>query len=749
MKARAIAFTRVVLVLLVVIGSSLRAFAADAAEPPTSYTLTAWTTEKGLPPGDVLAMTQDLDGYLWIGTTGGLVRFDGFQFASWGAHGEPALPAKSVPALIGSHDGSLWIGFGNAGGVSRFRDGRLVNYSERDGLPRGAIAALVEDRHGTIWAGGSGGLSRFVDDRWELVGPAAGLPGDDVFSLYEDRNGTLWVGAAGGVYRGQSSEFELIDDTSKYAWGLAEDDAGAMWVTDLHRIVKKVKALDAPHLPAAVRVPSAGWRLLHDRHGSLWVASWGSGLLRIRNHGAAQSVVERFSYENKIAGSPRSLFEDQDGNIWVGMRGGGLLRISEAVVRNDIPLDGLTPDGVRALSASGDGSVWVATEHNLHRFSARARKVFSLPQTLALHTDTAGTVWAATTQGVVRVVNDRLVPLALPQGMRWDRIASITTDSAGALWLCRNDQGLWRWDQGKFSRFDDVPEVSAKPCSFTYTDRRDRVWVGFVAGGVALYEGGQFHVYDEHAGLAGGRVAAIYEDRKGAVWISAAAGLSRVQNGRVTTVTAENGPFSSVVPSLLEDNDGYLWMGVNSGSSLVRFNPSELDKVAANRAYEIEYSVYDISDGLPGDLQWLSRPAAVRGGDGRLWFATRDGVSLIDPQLLPRGRRPAPPRVDRVTADGRLLASAPGVSLPARTSTLQVDYGALSLSAASKLRFRYMLEGQNSAWVDAGSRRQAVFTAIQPGHYRFRVSATNDGRWTEAAAWDFSVAPPFYRTNRF
>ncbi len=138
--------------------------AADVSGPPGGYALTAWTTERGLPPGDVLVITQDLDGYLWLGTTSGLARFDGLQFSLWGTHGEPALPVRSVPALTGAHDGSLWIGFGNPGGVSRFRNGQIVHYPERDGLPRGAIAALIEDRHGTVWAGGAGGLSRFVDD---------------------------------------------------------------------------------------------------------------------------------------------------------------------------------------------------------------------------------------------------------------------------------------------------------------------------------------------------------------------------------------------------------------------------------------------------------------------------------------------------------------------------------------------------------------------------------------------------------
>jgi signal transduction histidine kinase/ligand-binding sensor domain-containing protein len=724
--------------------------AADGPSQPNGYALTAWTTERGLPPGDVLDITQDLDGYLWIGSTGGLARFDGLQFASWGAHGEPPLPMRSVPALTGSHDGSLWIGFGAPGGVSRFRNGQIAQYSERDGLPPGAIVALMEDRHGTIWAGGAGGLSRFVDDRWEPMGGVSGLPAAEVTSLFEDQHGTLWVGGAAGVYRRESTTFELVDASATYPRSLAEDETGAIWVTDLLRIVRKVRTANAPHLPPDVRLPAAGMALLHDRGGSLWVASWASGLFRIRKSATGSDpVVERFAYEGKLGGSPRSLFEDHDGNIWIGMRGGGLLRVSESVLQNDIPLDGLTTDGVRALSSAEDGSVWVATEHNLHRFSGRDRKVYNVPQTLALHTDKSGALWAATTQGITRVVGDRLLPLALPQGTRWDRIASITTDASGAVWLCHVDQGLLRWSGGRLSRLDDQPAVFGKPCGFTFTDRRDRVWVGFNAGGVAVCEGGRFRTYDEKGGLVPGRVVAIYEDRKGSMWVSAAAGLSRFQNGRFTTLTPGNGPFNAVVPTLVEDNDGYMWIGINGGSGLIRLNPAELDKVAASPTHNVEYRMYDVSDGLPGDLQWPSRPAAVRAGDGRLWLATRAGASVIDPQRLPRNLRPAPPRVDRIVVDGRTLPSVGSVELPSGTSTLQVDYGSLSLSAASKLRYRYMLEGVNQEWVDAGPRRQATFTNVPAGRHRLRISATNDGLWTEARVWDFSIAPPFYKTNRF
>ena len=740
----------VVAALLLASGLPAAARGIDAVAPSDHYALTAWTTERGLPPGDVLAMAQDVEGYLWLGTSTGLVRFDGFQFELWGSHGEAPLPERAIPALVAARDGSLWVGFGNAGGVGRIRGGQMVTYSEKDGLPSGPAETLIEDRHGVIWAGGRGGLARFRENRWELIGRDQGFTGAEVHSLFEDRTGALWVGAAGGVYRRSGEVFALVDPGATYVQSIAETGDGTIWVTDSHQIVRKLHARDVPDHASTVQMPAAGWRLLYDRRGQLWVAALGGGLLRLRTRGRdANSLIERFSYENKIAGSPRSLFEDRENNVWVGMRGGGLLRLSNSVVTADVQLEGVTNDGVRALSVDRSGNVWVATGHSVNRFSGSHRDVDVLPQALSLHADDHGTMWAATPQGVGSFRDGQFHLLPMPGWVRWERITSMTTTSSGDLWICSLDQGLMRWRGGQLVPFGDGAELATKSCTVAFTDRRGRVWVGFSAGGVALYDQGVVRAYGRSDGLPGGNIAMISEDKSGAVWVSSARGVSRFRNERFVTLTADNGPFDNIVASLIQDDDGYMWVGVNSGSGIVRFSPQEMDKVTVNSSYQVEYTSYDVSDGLQGDLHWSSRPAAVRGGDGRLWFATGAGVAVIDPHILPASRRPTVTRIDTVSVDGRTLLPARRLVLPSGTSTLEIHYAALALSAASKLRFRYMVEGLNPDWVTAGSRRQVSYSSLPSGRYRFRVSATTDGVWTEPAVWDFSVAPPLYKTTGF
>jgi len=675
------------------------------------------------------------------------VRFDGLQFEPWSAQ-VARLPGTSISAVVAAHDGTVWAGFSDAGGVVHIRDRALLQSSVDQALSKCIVTAMLEDRRGSLWVGCQRGLAIFDGKAWRFVAPREGLPAEGISGLYEDRHGAVWVAAASGVFRHDDNQggFVEVDRSATYAQSLTEDDAGEIWISDSHRLAHRLNKLDPLVLGPDVRLPSAGWRLLHDERDAIWIAALGGGLLRLDPRGTRRAV-ERISYESTMTGSARSLFEDHEHNIWVGMRGGGLLRLSEISMTTGIALEGLTNDGVRAMASSPDGSVWVATGHSLNRFSGSARSVYTLPQTLALHVDRAGTLWTVTAESLGKFVGGRLQPLRVPANIRLERAAAITTGANGNVWLCTLEQGVFAADRGVFAPVA-AEEIAGRGCSYATTDSHGRVWLGFTRGGVAYYDG-QFHAFSDKDGLATGTVLAIHEDSGGDIWIGTNAGISRWSSGRFATVMMAEGLAGKLNAALIDDAEGQMWLGANAGTAILRFSRRDLDAFSADHRRELQYSLYDASDGLQGPTHWVSRPAIARDGMGRIWFATGSGVVMIDPKQPPPVHRPSAPRVDRIVTDGRTLTPSSAIALP-NSSSVVFGYSAISLSSGSKIRFRYMLEGLTSGWIDAGAARTAAFDHVPAGRYRFRVAATTDGTWIERdAPLEFTVRPPFYQTIRF
>ncbi|HXD73174.1 MAG TPA: two-component regulator propeller domain-containing protein [Vicinamibacterales bacterium] len=718
---------------------------AHASARPT-YALTAWTAEKGLPSGDVFAITEDRAGYLWIATGSGLVRFDGVQFDTRRA----GLPGSSVAAIVAARDGSVWAGFNDAPGVVRVRDGQVSHYyGAQDGLGGCVVTSLLEDRHGTVWAGCRRGLASFDGTAWRLSEPDAGWPRDTgVSSLFEDRGGALWVAGSTGVFRRSEGDeaFTLVDRTVTYAQSLTDDADGQIWVSDSHRLAHRLGAVDRITLGPEVRLPSAGWRLLRDEHDAIWIAALGSGLLRLETRGSARRI-DRVGYESVISGSPRTLFEDHEHNIWVGMRGGGLLRVSEVAVDTDVALAGVTNDGVRAMTRGPDGAIWVATGHSLNRFAGSARDVFSVPQTLALHFDRRGTLWVATAEAVGPFVDGRLRPWTLPETLRLERTAAITTDDGGRVWLCTLEQGVFISERETL-----VPAtadgVAGRGCSFTMTDSHGRVWTGFQGGG-ATYFDGRFHRLDVKDGLSAGPVLSITEDTAGDIWIGTDSGVSRWKDGRLVTAHVSADLGRRLSSALIDDDNGQMWLGADGGAALVRFSRRDFAGVNGGGVAVPAYVVFDGSDGLEGPTHWASRPAIERDGTGRLWFATGNGVVVMNPRRPPVVHRPSAPRIELMVADGRELDRSGLVTLP-NGSSVSIAYSAVTLSSGSKVRFRYLLQGYQTAWVNAGASRTATFDRLPGGRYRFRVAVATDNTWVENdAPFDFAVRARFFQTVWF
>jgi len=724
------------------------AHAQPGKDPLADYTVTTWNENDGLPAGRIRAIAQDADGYLWLGTDAGLVRFDGVRFDAWRSLGDTRLPVGAVSALLTARDGALWIGLGGATPLGRIKDGTLSLYGERDGLEGSYVLSLLEDSSGTIWAGTFQGLFQRVGDRWQRVAGDQGLGDGSVLAVYEDRGKRLWVATLNAVYRRAPAQdrFERVDviSISSNVWqSFSEDASGRVWISDFSQGFKEPGAASRARRPAR-----RGWGvdLLHDHRGNLWVATQGQGLWRIRGaKDGTAATVDVVNVEDGLASNAvHSLLEDREGNIWLGTHA-GLQRLTPHRVT---PVKHLAIP--RAVEATPDGSVWVGTAAGLVRFLSAGRRVYTeadgLPGTvvLALHTDRAGALWVSAERGVVRFSDERFSPVLIAPGPKVQRILTMA-GTGDPLWLRDFNLRLFRWRDGRLEPADDVPDMHGKAASALDVGRSGTLYVGSPAGLMYVRRPGYApRIYDPRTGTVG----YVMEDSRGHVWVGGVDGLSRLAHDRLTLVTRRNG-WPGEVKSIVEDASGLLWIGTAVG--ILRLDPREVDAVAVNPEHQIRYRLFNTADGVAGVPFNEGRPSGLRTSDGRLWFVTSSGVTIVDPRSV--GPDPAPPAVlvESVAADTRAFDLAGPLQLPAGTSHLQIGFTAVTLSDPMRVRFRYRLDGYDDDWVDAGTARQATYTNLPPRQYQFRVAASaGDGTWGEPSApLTFGIAPKFYQTTWF
>jgi signal transduction histidine kinase len=339
--------------------------------------------------------------------------------------------------------------------------------------------------------------------------------------------------------------------------------------------------------------------------------------------------------------------------------------------------------------------------------------------------------------------------LPIPTGIQLTAVTAIAGDGEEGVWLFDDRRGLYRWKTGRMTDFSDEPLLKGKSIRALRTDRAGRAWLGLQDGGVVVFDGGRFHAYSEADGLAGGSVNALYIDDEATVWIAAEGGLSRLDGQRFVTWNRANGLPGERVLWILTDRGDRIWLGFSTGVAYL--SRSNLDRAARDSSYQVAFQFLDDADGLKGnpDRGWQS--PAVRANDGSFWFRTSEGVAFIDPQHMPTNPVAPPVHIERTVSDGAVVDTLQPVRLPPLTRDVEIDYTALSFAEPRNVRFRYKLEGFDPEWQDVGARRQAFFTNLPPGTYRFRVLASNnDGLWNESgASLDLTLLPAFYQTRTF
>ena len=744
---------RAVLTVVGVIVAASRLTGASVSEVvPTQYTFSSWTENDGLPANSIWSLAQDGDGYLWIGTRAGLVRFDGVRFVVWDHDTDPTQTETDITAVYPARDGSLWIGYGGSGGISRLKNGRVDVYRPTDGVRQGYVHSIVEDTKGVVWSGARGGLSRFQNNRWERVAAQYGLTDEHILGLYEDQRHNLWIGTVGGTFvrkPGTHAFTRVAHGTSaEELHGFSEDASGALWASDRRGPLAMLTAggEDANRPPPRRRTSA---RMIHDSRGNLWVAQRGNGLLQIPrgSSGVDGRHARRFTSEQGLAGNDVvAVLEDREGNIWVATDG-GVSRLSPSLVSlvNDVGAEN------GGIAVTRDGSTWIANDNRIVRFLNGRPMWFTQQEGLpgsritALHADRHGTLWAAADGGVAQYADGHFVWTPFEGVDAPKAIQALADHPRGGLWLSATDGERFRWDKGRVHPMPDQPELRGKLTWALYTGRDGTVWEGFADGSLARHRHDATHVYSARNGLAAGSVTAITEDRNGTIWVGTNTGITRFKNGQFASLPLRKILPGNMVVAIVEDRAGFLWLGMSSG--ILRLHPAEFEK-AIDPTHQVRYTFYGASDGLRGFPSLRVFSTGARGGDGILRFVTNSGIAGIDPQEV-IGPRPIGVRIEGLSLDGH--SSNVVTQVPPRTGRLDITYRALSLTDAERIQFRYRLEGFDTAWVNAGSFRQASYSNLPPGRYRFLVAAGKGGGvWSDPpAVWEFSLPPAFYQTSWF
>jgi len=733
----------------------------------SQYAHTAWKIREGFTKGEITAIAQTPDGYLWLGTDFGLNRFDGVRVVPWQPPPAQHLPSEWVTGLLAARDGTLWIA--TLKGLASWKNGKLTQYSEVAGT---MVFRLLEDHEGTVWAGvlgftPSGRLCSIRNSVIHCYGEDGGL-GYGVMGLYEDRKQNLWVGVANGVWRWKPGppRFYPLPGEANGIRALGEDADGTLLVGWKGRIWRFVdgKAETIYSLPKSAQANLE--TLFRDRDGGLWVGTYNRGLVHMH-----QGRTDVFAQSDGLSNdNVHHVFEDREGDIWV-LTANGLDRFRSFPVVTFSGNQGLSGAEGGAVLVARDGTVWLGTKEGLKRWSNGQTTTYPVrvkpygklngQSPNSLFEDSSGRIWASTLTGFGYLENDRFNTISSLPGV----VHSITEDSAGNLWIANQEHGLIRLSRK--NEVEQIPWASLgrkNHFNALVADRtRGGLWAGFYEGGIGYFRDGQLRkTYGTAEGLGDGVVNEIRLNPDGSVWVATDGGLSRVKDGHVATLTSKNGLPCDAVHWTREDAAYSLWLRTACG--LIRIPQAELAAWVtavdanddANRT--IHGEVFDNSDGVRfrrGAGGYTPHSGIT--ADGRLWFADLDGVSVIDPTHLALNKIPPPVHVEQITADHTSYEVASGASgnvslrLPPRIRDLEIDYTALSLVAPEKVRFRYKLEGWDHDWQEAGTRRQAFYTNLAHGSYTFRVMACNNsGVWNEAGtSLDFSVAPAYYQTNWF
>ena len=742
--------------LWLLVASLLAAWAAPASAAFSGQHHTSWSERAGA-PAEIVGIGQTPDGYLWLASNQGLVRFDGLRFERFNLYPDNPTRPQPLSELLVQPDGTLWVAL-RLGGVVRVRDGALRHYGAADGLPAHRIILLVADARGVIWGNSAGGLHRLEGDRWRLVNAELGLPPGPVDRLMKAADGSLLFKDASNRWShlpADGSPIRRLPGPDHETVTIRPLPDGTVWAWQQQGQLQHLSATGTVVLTVPAP-PALYGDLLADARGHVWLTDHAGGLFRYSKDQLARAAagqpagpLERLTQATGLSSDTvMNLFADRQGQLWAGTAG-GLDRIADAVIQ-PVPRQGGNFAGPIVVTEQAEvciGSIQHPTfcttpDQRLVRLAGDP-SLSALPAQL-LQADTQGRLWLAGQHGLRRRERDgSLVAVPYPDDTSRPTLQSMLADAQGTLWLAPFEQPVMRLQAGRW-----LPPDARWPANGALVlaqDMAGAVWMGTANGQLIRMQGDSLVRYGSAEGVPPGRILALkpVQDR---LWVGGEAGLLLWQQGRTQRVRLSDGNSLGLVTGIAHTPDGALWL--NEGSGLLRIPPEDHQALLADPNHRVSALRLGAEDGLLGPLPPLRPTDTLRlGPDGQLWLTRANHVYRLDPVrvLPPPDARFPVPMIDRL-----------GMPAPSRVTDgrFAVRYNAVDLASPQRLRFRYRLEGLDEGWQEAGDAREARYNNLAPGPYRFQVQARAGALagWSDAAptaSHAFEVLPAWHQTWAF
>ncbi len=739
--------------LLLLTCNAVMAIAPD--RPLTQSIHRIWQTQQGLPATPILSLLQTQDGYLWLGTQKGLYRFDGIRFTEFPHTDEVSLDSLWIQDLHEDASGNLWIATDGAG-LIRLGQGTARQHQLADGLPSDDVRCVATDSAGALWVATAAGLARLAETShrdtksFEIVSPgnfralstapsgdiwAAGdgnqltvwnghkiaartiqsLPAHgSVYALLCSPDGAVWIGTSDGLVRlkdGHERRYTTADGlASDHILCLKRGADGVLWIGTREGFSRLAGGEIASFDARDGLSQSTVFCLCEDREGSLWVGT---------KHGLNQFLDRRTLLYTTREGLPSNdagpVLQDAEGRIWVGTLGAGLARLEGRSFEVLTTGDGLVSNSILALADGGDGQLWIGTSAGLNRLAdGRIDATFTTEQGLpadevrCICRDRSGTLWVGTAAGLAQLRGGRFVqPVGEPEILRTP-LRALVEHRAGVLFAAAEGGGLYRCASGELSPYQ--------------AGNLDH-WI----------------------------IDTLFEDDLGLLWIGTEGhGLHLLDGDRIRHFTTKDGLYDDEIFGIVADDQQRLWMACSSGVFFV--SRDDLRKFAAGQITSLTSTPFSPMDSLRTiECKSGVQPSLFKMQDGRIWFSTIRGLIVIDPKNLQRVLPPTPVVVEDVVVNGKNERPDQVRRLSPGQTNLEFRYTALSFATPTRTTFRYRLVGFDKQWVDAGSRREAFYTNLSPGTYRFELAARLlEGPWQAAQhPVEFTLEPHFYQARWF